>query len=98
MTQIIDIEVVCAGEHELIRENLHFSSPPTVTEVLAAALLPPEATSLTKSVWGKRIEDSARLAHLDRLELTRDLVADPKHSRARKVNAKPRRGWVRRIV
>lgn len=97
--QPIEIEVVYADDAALIRQTVRFATSPTVTEALAAASdIPKEATLLPASVWGRRVEGRARLVHRDRLELTRNLVADPKHSRARKVNAKPRRGWVSRVV
>jgi putative ubiquitin-RnfH superfamily antitoxin RatB of RatAB toxin-antitoxin module len=70
----------------------------TVASALQRSLI--DLIGLEVSIWGRAVEPSQWAATLitatDRLELTRDMVADPKTVRAHKVDNKPRKGWVAR--
>jgi putative ubiquitin-RnfH superfamily antitoxin RatB of RatAB toxin-antitoxin module len=94
----VAIEVVFADIDRIYIDILHFSYEPQVIEIISNCRnIPEPARAFTATVWGKRVTESTVLRNNDRLELTREIVADPKHSRARKVNALPRRGWVQRL-
>jgi putative ubiquitin-RnfH superfamily antitoxin RatB of RatAB toxin-antitoxin module len=79
------------------QQRLAFDRAPRVDEALQAAgwRVAPELP-WTPSVWGKAVALDAMLKDGDRLELSRPLKVDPKTSRAHRVAAKPRRGWVAR--
>jgi putative ubiquitin-RnfH superfamily antitoxin RatB of RatAB toxin-antitoxin module len=94
----VEIEVVFADIDRIYIDILHFNYEPQVFEIIKNCKeIPEQARALPASVWGKRVTETTALKNNDRLELTREIVADPKHSRARKVNALPRRGWVQRL-
>jgi putative ubiquitin-RnfH superfamily antitoxin RatB of RatAB toxin-antitoxin module len=100
---LIEIEVVFADVERCYKQMILFETAPQVCQALAQATdlpldLPFTDTTLAVSIWGRAVEQTATLVNGDRLEITRALVADPKHSRARKVNRTPRRGWIQRMV
>jgi putative ubiquitin-RnfH superfamily antitoxin RatB of RatAB toxin-antitoxin module len=98
LTGHVEIEVIFADIDRIYIDILHFNYEPQLSEVISYCINIPEyARGFPASVWGKSLAESAVLKNNDRLELTRKIVADPKHSRARKVNALPRRGWVQRL-
>jgi putative ubiquitin-RnfH superfamily antitoxin RatB of RatAB toxin-antitoxin module len=100
---LIEIEIIFADVERCYKQTIMIETAPQVQQALTLATdlplkLPLDAAALALSVWGRSVEQTATLANGDRLEITRALVADPKHSRARKVNRVPRRGWIQRMV
>jgi putative ubiquitin-RnfH superfamily antitoxin RatB of RatAB toxin-antitoxin module len=94
----IEIEVIYAEVDRIYKDILHFNYDPQVIEIIGYLRnIPVHARQIPPSVWGKRVSLTTTLKNNDRVEFTREIVADPKHSRARKVNALPRRGWVQRL-
>ena len=98
MSNKVTIEVVFADVDQVYIERFNFNYEPQVIEIIELiTTIPQHARNFPCSVWGAAVGPAYRLKNNDRLELTREIVADPKHSRARKVNALPRRGWVQRL-
>ncbi len=92
---MIDIEVIRVAD-AIERHTLQFESTPKVQNVLEMLHWHPISPDVALSVWGKAVSLDTTLASGARLELTRDIKIDPKTARARRVDAKPRAGWVRR--
>jgi uncharacterized protein len=72
---------------------------PSVVQALAASDWFPDGLpgELATSVWGHLVSLDTVLRDGDRLEITRVLQINPKMARTRRVDAKPRRGWMRRL-
>jgi putative ubiquitin-RnfH superfamily antitoxin RatB of RatAB toxin-antitoxin module len=100
---LIQIEIVFADVKRTYKQIVSFQTAPQVSDALARATELPskhilEQANLAVSIWGRSVAQTATLQNGDRLEITRALVADPKHSRARRVNRMPRQGWIQRMM
>jgi putative ubiquitin-RnfH superfamily antitoxin RatB of RatAB toxin-antitoxin module len=83
----IDVEVLFVTGREEYSESLSVAFGSTIGETLAKSHVTATAQcylnseSLSVGVWGKRMKLDARVAHGDRIEIYRDLIADPKELR-----------------
>ncbi len=94
------IEVVFASARGVQCFNYAPDVPaPSVAQALAACAWFPDGLpgELATSIWGHLVGPDTLLRDGDRLEITRVLQINPKLARTRRVDAKPRRGWMRRL-
>jgi uncharacterized protein len=83
----IDVEVLFVTDREEYSESLSVDLGSTIGEILdkshvaATALRYLNSDSLSVGVWGKRVKLSAKIADGDRIEIYRNLIADPKELR-----------------
>ena len=83
----IDVEVLFVTDREEYSESLSVALGSTIEYVLAKSHVTATAQrylnseSLSVGVWGKRVKLDARIADGDRIEIYRDLIADPKELR-----------------
>jgi len=83
----IDVEVLFVTDREEYSESLSVDLGSTIGEILdksyvaATAFRYLNSDSLSVGVWCKRVKLSAKIADGDRIEIYRDLIADPKELR-----------------
>ena len=83
----ISVDILFVTESQEYSECLTVLSPITVAEILKksqTALIAQEYFSsrlLSVGVWGKRVKLNTHAKHGDRIEIYRDLIADPKELR-----------------
>ena len=82
---ILRIEVVYSPRPGTVdRTELVLPAPATLAQALAASGLPqrhPEVLELTAGIWGRARSPATPLRDLDRVEVYRPLVVDPKEAR-----------------
>jgi putative ubiquitin-RnfH superfamily antitoxin RatB of RatAB toxin-antitoxin module len=88
----VTLAVALPGRQEVI--ELELSPGATVGEAIAAAQLArrfPEAdlAAMRAGIWSREARATARLREGDRVELYRELKADPKDMRRRRARASP---------
>jgi hypothetical protein len=87
--EVIDIEVVYALPQRQVLERLSVSPHTTVEQALELSgmrgLFPEIDFSINKlGIFGKLVQPGTVLRHLDRVEIYRPLITDPKESRRRR--------------
>ncbi|MDC1311331.1 RnfH family protein [Burkholderiales bacterium] len=84
---LIDVEVLFVTDMEEHSEFLSVDSGSTIVQVLGKSRVASIAQSclgiqpLSIGVWGKRMKVTAIVGDGDRIEIYRDLIADPKELR-----------------
>jgi putative ubiquitin-RnfH superfamily antitoxin RatB of RatAB toxin-antitoxin module len=92
----IDIEVVYAGPDSAVRKAYRLESPATVADALRLAAADPvfahvDLTASAVGIFGLIARLDQLLVEGDRIEIYRDLAADPKTARRARVKQARRR-------